>query len=159
MSREAVMTPPFPSSEWFGALAACASESLDFERLGFADLRLAFEMSDAPGGPRSFGVVLDGYDVTSEGELDPAASFDADATIRGPLATWEEMVSNIVEHGMADGAHTLNALTIAGLPLAIVSSDPVRRDRVYRFAETVQQLLDSAAGIQHRRAQVAEAIS
>ena len=144
MSPEPVAAT-FPSTEWFDALVAAAKASVDVERLGFAELRLAFEMRDPDAPARRFGVVFDGYEIDSAGELDDLAAFDPDVVVEGDLAVFEEMVENVVSHHGADGAHTLNALTIAGTPLELRSDDPVRRDRAYRYAESIQQLLDAAA--------------
>jgi hypothetical protein len=137
---------PFPSGEWFDALVASACRSIEQERLGFSELRLAFQMTDEGGGARAFGVVFEAYDISSAGELSELSSFDPDAVVTGDLSAWREMFDNIVAHGRADGAHTFNALTIADAPLAITAADPLRRDRVFRFAETIQQLLDAASG-------------
>lgn len=134
----------FPSTEWFDALVEAAKRSVDVERLGFAELRLAFEMREPAHPPRWFGVVFDGYDLSSSGELEDLDAFDPDVVVEGELVVFEEMVENVVAHHGADGAHTLNALTIAGIPLALRSNDPLRRDRAFRYAESIQQLLDAA---------------
>ncbi len=135
----------FPSGAFFDALASGASRVLDLERLGFAELRLAFAMRGADGATRSFGIVFDGYELSSAGELEDLSAFDADAVVEGELATFGEMFDNIAAHGGADLHHTFNALTLAGVPLEVKGDDPVRRDRVFRYAETIQQFLDAAA--------------
>ena len=135
----------FPSGAFFDALAARASRVLDFERLGFAELRLAFAMREPERATRSFGVVFDGYELSSSGELEDLSAFDADAVVEGELATFAEMFDNIATHGGADLQHTFNALSLAGVPLEVKGDDPVRRDRVFRYAETIQQFLDAAA--------------
>ncbi|MHB8220943.1 MAG: hypothetical protein ACYDHU_11590 [Acidimicrobiales bacterium] len=137
--------PGFPSGPWFNDLVGDVERhSEDYERLGFADCRLAVEVIDEGGSCRWFGLVLDGYDVLSEGELDRLDSFAPDVVVSGPRAAWTEMVDNIVEHQGADRSHTLNALSIAGFPLSTRSSDPMGRDKFYRYAETIQTLFDSA---------------
>jgi hypothetical protein len=128
---------------WFDTMAADARTRPDvYRRLGFADLRLLVEEADAQS-PRRFGIVLDGYDVESTGEVTDVARFQPDATISGPSEVWEEMAANIREHAGADGAHTLNALSIAETPLYVSSADPVGRDKFYRYAETLQTLFDA----------------
>lgn len=135
----------FPSSAWFAALVADVERHREeYERLGFADCRLAVEVVGGGGSCRWFGLVLDGYDIISEGELEQLEPFAPDVVVSGPQAAWTEMVENIVEHGGADRGHTLNALSIAGVPLSTRSPDPVGRDKFYRYAETLQTLFDSA---------------
>lgn len=145
MSPEPLPATAFPSGEYFEAVASAASSSLDLDRLGVAQLRLAITMRQPDGPPRTFGIVFDGYELSSAGEIGDLSAFDPDAAVEGDVATWSEMFLNIAEHGAADLHHTLNALSIAGAPLEVTGSDPVRRDRVFRYAETIQQFLDAAA--------------
>ncbi len=145
MSAGTGLLPDFPSSAWFDALVGDVDRRRkEYERLGFADCRFAVEVVDDRGTCRWFGLVLDGYDIISEGELDRLEPFAPDVVLSGPHAAWTEMVANIVRHGGADRAHTLNALSIAGFPLSARSPDPVGRDKFYRYAETLQTLFDSA---------------
>lgn len=138
-------TDRFPSDIWFEAMVTDARTRPDvYSRLGFADLRLVIEET---GGERErhFGLVLDGYDVFYAGELDDVDAFAAEAVVSGTDDTWQEMIANIVENGGADGAHTLNALSIAEAPLRVSSLDPVGRDKFFRYAETLQTLFDGLA--------------
>lgn len=132
---------------WFDAMAADAHSRPDvYRRLGFADLRLVLEETDGVGS-RRFGLVLDGYDVHSAGQLDDVDAFGPDAVVTGPRQTWDEMAANIVAHGGADGAHTLNALSIAEEPLRVTAPNPIGRDKFFRYAETLQTLFDSLAAV------------
>ena len=135
----------FPSDAWFGRLAAAAYDDPEtFARLGFAELRLAVEVV-GDGRARRFGIVLDGYDVEYAGELTDELEFAPEATITGPIDAWREMVENIDAHGGADNEHTLNRLTMAGVPLTVEAVDPMGRDKFYRYAETLQTLFDGTA--------------
>lgn len=132
----------FPSDEWFEAMASDVERRPEiYERLGFANLRLAIEVTGG-GGDRSFGLVLDGYDVHYVGEVTDGA-FEAEAVLTGDILVWRDMVSNIVTNGGADTIHTLNAMSIAQMPLRVDASDPMGRDKFFRFAETLQCLFDS----------------
>ncbi|MHB1711735.1 MAG: hypothetical protein ACYCV7_10070 [Acidimicrobiales bacterium] len=147
MSAPAESIPSFPSGAWFDWLVEDVDERpAEYQRLGFADCRFAMEMTEASGRSRWFGLVLDGYEIRSEGELGDPGAFHADVEVSGPLDGWEEMVGVILDQGAADRAHTLNALSIAGFPLCARSSDPMGRDKFYRYAETLQTLFDSAGG-------------
>jgi len=132
-------------ASWFEAMEVDARVRPDVYRdLGFADFRLMVEEVDGTE-VRRFGLVLDGYDVLSAGELHDPVAFGADATVTGPKEVWDDLHANIVAHGGADRAHTLNALSIAEEPLRVVSADPVGRDKFYRYAETLQTLFDALA--------------
>lgn len=132
-------------ASWFQTMADDARDRPDvYRRLGFGDLRLVVEETDG-GGARRFGLVLDGYDVFSAGELDDVGGFGPEATISGTRETWDEMAANIVANDGADLAHTLNALSIAEAPLKVSSADPLGRDKFFRYAETLQTLFDSLA--------------
>lgn len=130
---------------WFDTMAADAANRPDYYvHLGFAELRLVVEQTDGDDVSR-FGLVLDGYDVESAGEVTDIEEFGADAVITGARETWDEMFANIVANGGADGMHTLNAMSIAEAPLRVYSPNPVGRDKFFRYAETLQSLFDSMA--------------
>lgn len=132
-------------ASWFEGMADDARNRPEvYRRLGFGDLRLVVEESDGSRS-RRFGLVLEGYDVLSAGELEDVASFRPDATVSGSRETWDEMATNIRKNGGADLAHTLNALSIAETPLKVFSADPLGRDKFFRYAETLQTLFDSLA--------------
>ncbi|MCC7077942.1 MAG: hypothetical protein IT198_12525 [Acidimicrobiia bacterium] len=137
----------FPSGEWFDLLAAKANEHADeLEAFGFSNIRLACRVNGLPDGDRTFGIGIDGYDVFSGGEIDPA-TWNADCTLEGPTVAWCEMVSNIGANGGADLQHTLNALSLAELPMRVVADDPMGRDLFFRFNQTLQEIFDLAAEI------------
>ena len=140
-----IEAPELLSEAWFAELAKVATNSLQANRIGFADLRLVLQI-DQPGHPSRYtGIVMEGYEIESLGWVQDLDEFAPDAVVEGDLSAWTEMFGNIADHGFADGSHTFNALTMAGFPLTVVSEDPVKRDKVFRFAETIQHLLDSAA--------------
>lgn len=137
----------FPSAEWIDAVAEqAAADSDELARLGFCNLRLMLAVNATPTGDRYLGLVLDGYDVTSAGEVDPA-TWDADCTLEGPFGAWVDMISNIREHGRADLGHTLNALTLAEFPMRVTAGDPMGRDLFFRYNETLQEVFDRAARV------------
>ena len=138
----------FPGDVWFAAMEREVAEHPDvYRHLGFADFRLVIAVEE-DGHERRFGLVFDGYDVFNAGEIDDLARFRADAVVSGPADAWREMIGAIIDNGRADGTHTLNALTIADAPLRVTSSDPLGRDKFFRYAETVQMLFDALATVQ-----------
>ena len=135
----------FADDGWFARLPAVADQDPEtFERLGFAELRLLFEVIDGDD-IRRFGLVLDGYDVDYAGEIADVDAFAADTIVTGPIDAWSEMAANIAAHGGADKEHTLNCLTMAGVPLSVTAPDPMGRDKFFRYAETLQALFDGTA--------------
>lgn len=141
------MTPmgaPFPSDRWFSELVDRAvSDRGTMERLGIADLRLGIEIHDDAGGAEVFGIVLEGYEVHSVGEVS-ATEFVPEVVISGPLDAWQDMVSAIEGHGGADGPQTLNSLSLAGVPFEVRSDDAVGHDKFFRYMGTIQAVFDAA---------------
>jgi hypothetical protein len=136
----------FDWAAWFERMASSVSSDPELlKSLGFADFRLLVAIEDE-GAARRFGIVLDGYDVFSAGEVADAdaGAFAPDVTLAGPLSAWLEMAENIEEFGRADRAHTLNTLSIADTPLRLVGDDPLGRDKFFRYAATLQALFDAA---------------
>ncbi len=144
----------FPSAEWFAALAAAANEDrAELVRLGFCNLRLELRINGGPDGDRHFGLVLDGYDVESAGEVDPVA-WGPDCTLEGPWFTWTEMIDNISANDGADLSHTLNALTLPEVPMRVTADDPMGRDLFFRYNESLQAIFDRAARVPTELAEV-----
>ena len=133
----------FPSARWFSELVARASaDQSAMERLGIAGLRLGLEIVD-DGHPQMFGIVLDGYDVESLGDVDEEA-FAPEVVVSGPSDAWREMVSSIEASGSADASHTLNSLTITGLPFTVRAHDAMGHDKFFRYMGTLQAIFDAA---------------
>ncbi|MGA2931686.1 MAG: hypothetical protein ABSE98_06320 [Acidimicrobiales bacterium] len=136
---------PFPSGPWFEELVARATaDTAAIERLGIAEFRLGAEVVWPDGARRLFGLELDGYDIAATGPVDEAA-FGPDVVLSGSLEAWTEMIRWIETNGPADSAHSLNGLSIAGIPFEVRSSDAMGSDKFYRFMGTLQAVFDAAA--------------
>ena len=86
------------------------------------------------------------YGVRSvRGVADPVA--ESDFTIEGSLDGWTDMVRNIQDHGEPDLDHTLNRLTMAGVPLKVVAKDQLEIDIFYRFNQSLQAYFNEAAAL------------
>jgi hypothetical protein len=134
----------FPSDRWFAELVRRATEDrAAIERLGIADFRLGVEIVGEDGSPELFGIVLDGYDIQSLGHVDEAG-FAPDVVLTGPIAAWQEMVDSIEANGVADIAHTLDSLSIAGVPFEVRADDAMGHDKVFRYMGTLQAIFDAA---------------
>jgi len=140
----APISAPFPSEAFFSELVARAAAQEDaMVRLGIAELRFGAEIVNQDGTARLFGIDFDGYDVASLGEVDEAA-YLPEVVVTGPLEVWVEMIEAIEAGGAADPAHSLNSLTIAGVPLDVRSSDAMGSDKFYRYMGTIQAVFDAA---------------
>ncbi len=134
---------PFPSSRWFDELVARAMlDHAALERLGTCDVRLGIEVRIADRAT-TYGLVFDGYDIDSMGEVTDEG-FHPDVVLAGPLEAWQEMVTSIEAHEGADLAHTLNTLTMVGVPFEVRSADPMGSDKLYRYMGTLQAVFDAA---------------
>ena len=73
------------------------------------------------------------------------AGEETDFVIEGSLAAWREMLDTIHALGAADTAHSLNTLTHFGERLRVRYDDPDGHDKLYRFAESIQEFFDLSA--------------
>jgi len=138
------ITAPVPSRPWFDELVARATaDTAAIERLGIAEFRFGMEILLSDGSRQEFGLVLDGYDISAEGPTTEDA-FGPDVVFSGPLDAWTEMIGWIEANGPADSGHSLNGLSIAGIPFEVRSSDAMGSDKFYRFMGTLQAVFDAA---------------
>src|ERR1043166_9580557 len=139
----------FPSREFFEAMPrTMRAEKERFARLGFFDT--TFGIRVRPIGDEAPAEFLLGFEVfdcvrVAEG-LD---GVETDFVIEGPFTAWREMLDNIHALGAADTAHSLNTLTHFGESLRVRYDDPDGHDKMYRFAESIQEFLDLSARIDY----------
>ncbi len=139
------MSVVFPSLAFFEALQAeMGAEKERFSRLGFFDTVFGIRvLGDGP--PREFVLGFEVFDcVRVTEDVDGGVP---DFVVEGPFAAWREMFDNIHALGAADTAHSLNTLTHFGEALRVRYDDPDGHDKMYRFAESIQEFLDLSARI------------
>lgn len=137
----------FPSAEWLDALAAEAGNNkAALESFGFCDMRLGLKIEDSPEGEVALGLRLEGYDVTSDGEVN-LADWKPDCVLEGPYDAWKAMLESIATNGAADLGHTLNALTLAEVPMRVTADSPLGRDLFYRYSQSLQEIFDLASKV------------
>lgn len=136
----------FPSVEWFEQVAdRFHADHERASRLGYVEANVGVLVED---GASTKGFILEfaGYGPRAVREVkDPVAK--TDFTIAGPLDAWCEMVRNIADHGEADLDHTLNRLTMAGVPLRLLSAGQLETDLFFRFNQSFQAFFNAAAGV------------
>ena len=141
------MPTVFPSLAFFEALQReMRTEKDRFSRLGFFDTTFGVRILPVGGGDATVFVL--GFEVfdcvrVAQG-LDGA---ETDFVVEGRFPAWREMLDNIHELGAADTAHSLNTLTHFGEGLQVRYDDPDGHDKMYRFAESIQEFLDLSARI------------
>jgi hypothetical protein len=113
----------FPSLSFFEALREEMRAAQErFSRLGFFDTIFAVRVLDEQGAPLFEGVL--GFEV-----------FDCKTVREGHRL------------GAADAAHSINTLTHFGEALQVRYDDPDGHDKLYRFAESIQEYFDLSAGL------------
>jgi hypothetical protein len=141
------MPVSFPSVAFFEALQReMRAERERFARLGFFDTIFGIRvLPDGAGAPADFVLGFEVFDCVRIAQ--GAGGAEIDFVLEGPLSAWREMFDSIHALGAADTAHSLNTLTHFGERLRVVYDDPDGHDKMYRFAESIQEFLDLAARV------------
>jgi hypothetical protein len=138
--------PKFPSVEWFKAVGREAGADKErFKRLGYVDADVGIQIDGDGRETRRYLLRFRDYGIDSVEEAADLAQ--ADFTLDGSLEAWTDMVQNIAENGGADIDHTLNRLTMAGVPLRVIGADQLKTDIFYRFNQSFQEFFNEAAAV------------
>ena len=142
------MKVSFPSVDFFRALQTLMrSERERFKRLGYFDTTFGIRVLDG-SGPHEYVLGFEVFDCTSVRVTRDLSAEAVDFVLEGDRETWMEMLRNIQQHGAADVAHSINTLTHLGERMRVVYDDPDGHDKLYRFAESVQEFIDLAAKVE-----------
>jgi hypothetical protein len=141
------MSVRFSSLGFFQALQQRMHAARErFSRLGVFDVTFGVRILGVDGGaPAEYVLAFEVFDCVSVGE--GLAGVETDFVLEGPFPVWREMLDNIRALGAADTAHSLNTLTHFGDRLHVRYDDPDGHDKMYRFAESIQQFIDLAGEI------------
>jgi hypothetical protein len=61
---------------------------------------------------------------------------------------WMEMLENIAENGgRPDLEHSLNRLSLPGVPIRLWAEDPLDRDMFFRFNGSLQEFINASAQV------------
>src|SRR5262245_49987072 len=143
---EVPMPIRFPSLEFFEALRNEMRVARErFSRLGFFDTTFVLRVLDA-GGETPFEATL-AFEVFDCVGVRAGAGENPDFVLEGGLAAWREMLDTIHALGATDAAHSINTLTHFGEALQVRYDDPDGHDKLYRFAESIQEYFDLSAGL------------
>jgi hypothetical protein len=140
------MQVTFPSAAFFQALRQLMQEEeARFRRLGFIDTTFGVHVTSPDGQEWRFVLAFEVFECREVREVQDFSEIPFDYVIRGDFAAWQEMLTNIHEHGQADVAHSLNTLTHFGERLQVTYDDPDDRDKFLRFQERIQEFFDRAS--------------
>ena len=140
------MKVAFPSVDFFRALQTLMrSDRERFKRLGYFDTTFGIRVLDDQDGPHEFVLSFEVFDCTGVRATHDLSTAAVDFILEGDRDAWIEMLRNIQQHGAADAAHSINTLTHLGEHMRVVYDDPDGHDKLYRFAESVQEFIDLAA--------------
>jgi len=134
----------FPTVAWFENLAALMNANrARQEQLGYVDCVAGFRVDDAGFEVQITFEEFEVIDVRVPGEGDEDR---ADFIVAGNLATWREMIENIVAgDGEPDLEHTLNRLSHMGEPFRVEQEDQLRKDMYFRFNQSFQEFFNACA--------------
>jgi hypothetical protein len=124
-----------------------------FRSLGFFDATIGIRVLCGPGdhadgegrSERLFVLEFEVFECTRVQETASFAPFHVDFVLEGSVEAWRDMIENVRANGGADVAHSINTLTHFGEKLTLRYDDPDGHDKLYRFAESVQQFFDLAS--------------
>jgi len=142
------MPVSFPSVEFFQALQALMrTERERFKRLGYFDATVGVRVR-AAADCHEYVLRFEVFDCVEVRAAPGLSTAGVDFILDGDLDTWVEMLRNIKAHGGADADHSINTLTHLGERMRVVYDDPDGHDKLYRFAESVQEFFDLAARLE-----------
>jgi hypothetical protein len=136
----------FPSVEFFRALQSLMHDERErFRRLGYFDTIFGVRVVDPADARHEYVLGFEVFDCTHVRTVADLRAEAVDFILEGNRDAWVEMLRNIQEHGAADVEHSINTLTHRGESMRVVYDDPDGHDKLYRFAESVQEFFDLAA--------------
>lgn len=137
----------FPSIGFFQALReAMAADAERFRRLGYFDTTFGVSVLE-DGASRQFVLAFDVFDCVDVREVEDLSSEKVDFVLEADIAVWRGMIANIKQKGAADAEHGINTLTHFGERMRCVYDDPDGHDKMFRFAESIQEFFNLAARV------------
>jgi hypothetical protein len=141
----------FPSVAWFERLAALMDARQDRHRhIGTIDCLAQFTMFDTPTVGENWHVQVrfEEYRVVEVKQVAEEDSVHADFVLETDIDVWQEMVQNIIAgQGRPDLEHSLNRLSLPGVPMRLWSEDPLARDLFFRYNQSLQEFWNASAAI------------
>jgi hypothetical protein len=141
----------FPSVEWFTRLGELMEENRTVhEHVGEIDCSCVWTIFDADGDgtDRHFQTTFELYSMTEVREVTEDELIKANFILETDVWVWKEMLENIAENGgRPDLEHSLNRLSLPGVPIRLWAEDPLERDMFFRFNGSLQEFINASAQI------------
>ena len=124
--------------------------SARYQKLGYVDARIAvvIEADEGLEERKVYGLVFEAFRCIEVRDLDDPAELNPEFVMEAFYSVWKEMIQNIRENGRADLKHTLNYLSLPGIPMRVWSDDPLNRDKFFRYNQSLQEFFDASCQLE-----------
>jgi hypothetical protein len=141
----------FPSVEWFTRLGELMEDNRAVhQHVGEIDCSCVWTVFDADGQgtDRHFQTTFELYSLVDVREVAEDDRVKANFILETDVWVWKEMLDNIAEHGgRPDLEHSLNRLSLPGVPIRLWAEDPLDRDMFFRFNGNLQEFVNAAVEV------------
>jgi hypothetical protein len=141
----------FPSVEWFARLGELMEENRTVhEHVGEIDCSCVWTVFEADGEStdRHFMTTFELYSLVDVREVTEEERVKANFILETDIWVWKEMLENIAANGgRPDLEHSLNRLSLPGVPIRLWAEDPLDRDMFFRFNGSLQEFMNSSVHI------------
>jgi hypothetical protein len=148
------MALTFPSVEWFARLGELMEENRAVhQHVGEIDCSCVWTVFDADGQgtDRHFETAFELYSLVGVREVSEEERVKANFILETDVWVWKEMLENIAEGGgRPDLEHSLNRLSLPGVPIRLWAEDPLDRDMFFRFNGSLQEFVNASVHIPTR---------
>ena len=141
----------FPSVEWFTRLGELMEENRAVhEHVGEIDCSCVWTVFDADGQgtDRHFQTTFALYSLVDAREVTEEERVKANFILETDVWVWKEMLDSIADGGgRPDLEHSLNRLSLPGVPIRLWAEDPLDRDMFFRFNGSLQEFVNASVHI------------
>jgi hypothetical protein len=141
----------FPSVEWFARLGELMEENRTVhEHVGEIDCSCVWTVFEADGEStdRHFMTTFELYSLVDVREVTEEERVKANFILETDIWVWKEMLENIAANGgRPDLEHSLNRLSLPGVPIRLWAEDPLDRDMFFRFNGSLQEFMNASVHI------------
>jgi hypothetical protein len=141
----------FPSVEWFSRLGELMEANRAIhEHVGEIDVSCVWTVFDADGNgtDRHFQTTFELYSLVDVKEVTEEEREKAHFIMETDVWVWKEMLESIAEGGgRPDLEHSLNRLSLPGVPIRTWALDPLERDMFFRFNGSLQEFVNASVHI------------
>src|SRR3954463_2609995 len=143
----------FPSVEWFARLGELM-ETEEYRKIhenagetACSGTWTVFD-ADGQGTDRHFQTTFELYSLTGVAEVAEEERVKANFILETDVWVWKEMIENIAENGgRPDLEHSLNRLSLPGVPIRLWAEDPLARDMFFRYTASHQEFMNASVHI------------